>query len=387
MTKAVTDTTGEKATNRPRQRPRDRKNRILAAAAQRFWTLGYHQVSMADIAADVDITASALYRHFRGKQDLLLAVLDEQLRAIEEVDPARADDFAAEFIDVCLRQREFGVLWERESGHLPDDERDRLRHRIRVLAERAGADIEDRSTADVRSWAILSVLESQSYYHGPLDLAHVKDVLTRAVSAISTTPLPPDERVLVERAGGIRPASRREHLLAVAVKLFAERGYPSVGLDDIGAAAGIAGPSVYNHFTTKVDVLSAALNRGNETLWLGLHQVLSAASTPAEALDGLARHYTEFTVANSDIVTILIAQTINLPEDRMAVFRRAQRDYLTEWVTLLRGARPEVSEDDAAVLVRAAITLINSLARIPHLRTKPGHVGNTTRLAQAVLRA
>src|SRR5690606_41403352 len=125
-------------------------------------------------------------------------------------------------------------------------------------------------------------------------------------SAISTTPLPPDERVLVERAGGIRPASRREHLLAVAVKLFAERGYPSVGLDDIGAAAGIAGPSVYNHFTTKVDVLSAALNRGNETLWLGLHQVLSAASTPAEALDGLARHYTEFTVANSDIVTILI---------------------------------------------------------------------------------
>src|SRR5690606_2140288 len=256
VTKAVTDTTGEKATNRPRQRPRDRKNRILAAAAQWFWTLGYHQVSMADIAADVDITASALYRHFRGKQDLLLAVLDEQLRAIEEVDPARADDFAAEFIDVCLRQREFGVLWERESGHLPDDERDRLRHRIRVLAERAGADIEDRSTADVRSWAILSVLESQSYYHGPLDLAHVKDVLTRAVSAISTTPLPPDERVLVERADGIRPASRREHLLAVAVKLFAERGYPSVGLDDIGAAAGIAGPSVYNHFTTKVDVLS-----------------------------------------------------------------------------------------------------------------------------------
>src|SRR5690606_41176269 len=125
----------------------------------------------------------------------------------------------------------------------------------------------------------------------------------------------------------------------------------------------------------------------NETLWLGLHQVLSAASTPAEALDGLARHYTEFTVANSDIVTILIAQTINLPEDRMAVFRRAQRDYLTEWVTLLRGARPEVIQNDAAVLVRAAITFINSLARIPHLRTKPGHAGNTTTPAQALTTA
>jgi AcrR family transcriptional regulator len=37
----------------PRPRPADRKQHILAAAAARFFALGYHQVGMADIATEV----------------------------------------------------------------------------------------------------------------------------------------------------------------------------------------------------------------------------------------------------------------------------------------------------------------------------------------------
>src|SRR3954471_17634712 len=68
-----------------RRRPPDRRAHILTAAARRFWSEGYHQVSMAHIAADVGIGASALYRHFRGKQELLLTVLDRQLSRMEEL--------------------------------------------------------------------------------------------------------------------------------------------------------------------------------------------------------------------------------------------------------------------------------------------------------------
>lgn len=371
---------------RTRQRPRDRKNRILAAAAYRFWTLGYHRVSMAEIAADVDISASALYRHFRGKQDLLLGVLDEQLSTMERFAADPDTDFVAALTEVSLKHREFGVLWEREAGHLPSDARRSLRHRLRGLAARVGSQLDEQDTADLRSWAILSIIDSPSHHHSQLEHDRFTAILRRAASAAATTALPQDDRVLPERRdAGIRPAARREALLAVAARLFAERGYPSVGLDDIGAAAGIAGPSVYNHFTTKTDVLAAALNRGNEALWLGLHHVLAAADTPTEALDGLTRHYTDFAFANRDIVSILIAQVIHLQEDRRAMFRRTQRDYVNEWAVLLRGARPELDDADAAVLARAAISLVNSLARIHHLRTRPGHVSRTATLAKAVL--
>ena len=51
------------------RRPRDRKQQILAAAGELFREHGYHNVSVAQVAAAVGITAPALYRHFKNKPD------------------------------------------------------------------------------------------------------------------------------------------------------------------------------------------------------------------------------------------------------------------------------------------------------------------------------
>ncbi len=374
-----------------RKRPRDRKQQILAAAAERFWTVGYHQVGMADIAAAVGIGASALYRHFRSKQELLLAILDEHLSTLEQLaaDPDR--DLIDSFAAVALERREFGVLWEREAGHLPDDTRRELRHRIRTLADSVAATIADavadQKTADIRAWAVLSILDSPSHHRTRIDAARFEELLRAAAHAVLTAALPPTAKPVAatrRRSTAIAPASRREALLAAAIGLFSRRGYPSVGLDDIGAAAGIAGPSVYNHFDSKIDVLAAALHRGNEALWVGLHRALAAAESSADALDRLVADYTAFAAADSDIVSILVSEVIHLPEGRRTAFRRAEVDYVTEWVALLVAARPDLTDTDARVLVQAALALINSLSRIHHLRSRPDHVARTTLLAQAI---
>jgi AcrR family transcriptional regulator len=46
--------------------------------------------------------------------------------------------------------------------------------------------------------------------------------------------------------------------------MFAVRGFTSVSLDDIGAAVGIAGASIYNHFGSKLELLETAFDRGTE---------------------------------------------------------------------------------------------------------------------------
>jgi AcrR family transcriptional regulator len=363
-----------------RRRPRDRRAHILAAAAHRFWTDGYHGVSMAAIAADVGIGASALYRHVRGKEELLLTVLDEQLTGME----ALTGDLPTALAAAALAHREFGVLWEREAGHLPESDRRALRHRLRGLAARVAADLDEH--ADLRSWAILSVLDSPSHHRTDLDPGRFAAILRGAVAAVAAAPLPAVEQASAgPRPAGLRPVSRREALVAVAVRLFAERGYPSVGLDDIGAAAGIAGPSVYHHFPGKSDVLAAALHRGNEALWLGLHRALAHATGPSDALDRLVAHYTDFTAENPDVVAVLVTEVIHLPADRRRDFRRAQRDYLAEWVALLRLRDPAAPEAEARVRVHAALALVNSLSRIHHLRAAAGHPARTAALARAVL--
>src|SRR5690349_3745650 len=63
----------------------DRRSQILIAAADLFARRGYHGVSIGELGAAVGLTGPALYRHFRGKEDLLAEILlDISLRLHEE---------------------------------------------------------------------------------------------------------------------------------------------------------------------------------------------------------------------------------------------------------------------------------------------------------------
>ena len=56
-----------------------RLQQIMAATATRFTTLNYDQVNLNHIAADVGITKAALYRYFRNKETLFLALYTRQI--------------------------------------------------------------------------------------------------------------------------------------------------------------------------------------------------------------------------------------------------------------------------------------------------------------------
>ncbi len=56
-----------------------RRDDILQAAAQIFREKGYHAASMQDIAASVNLQKASLYHHVEGKQEILLAILDQAL--------------------------------------------------------------------------------------------------------------------------------------------------------------------------------------------------------------------------------------------------------------------------------------------------------------------
>src|SRR5579859_7602555 len=44
---------------------------------------------------------------------------------------------------------------------------------------------------------------------------------------------------------------RRQQLFAVALELFAQRGYRATTMDDIAEAAGVTKPLLYQHFSSK----------------------------------------------------------------------------------------------------------------------------------------
>ncbi|HUC56557.1 MAG TPA: helix-turn-helix domain-containing protein [Streptosporangiaceae bacterium] len=61
------------------------------------------------------------------------------------------------------------------------------------------------------------------------------------------------------RIAGVAAAQTRERLLRAAADVFAERGYDGTRVADIAAAAGVSNGAMYAHFSSKADLLVAAL--------------------------------------------------------------------------------------------------------------------------------
>jgi AcrR family transcriptional regulator len=69
---------------RAKRRPY-RRDEILAAAVKLFHERGYHGTGMDDIGAEAGISGPAIYRHFKGKEEILeILLLDAARSALDE---------------------------------------------------------------------------------------------------------------------------------------------------------------------------------------------------------------------------------------------------------------------------------------------------------------
>lgn len=155
--------------------------------------------------------------------------------------------------------------------------------------------------------------------------------------------------------------SRRDQILEIAVRLFAERGYHGVSMDDIGSAAGVTGPALYHHFRGKEAMLAAALTPVSQGLLTGGRERVAAHRGDARAaLESLVDFHVEFALAHPAVIALHLHELDRLPEEPRREIRRLQRLYVEEWVVVLASIRPELSAGEARVLAHAAFGLMNS---------------------------
>jgi AcrR family transcriptional regulator len=61
------------------------RQRIQEIALELFAEHGYEKTSLREIAAELNVTKAALYYHFKSKEDLLVAIYQDQTRPIDEL--------------------------------------------------------------------------------------------------------------------------------------------------------------------------------------------------------------------------------------------------------------------------------------------------------------
>ena len=138
---------------------------------------------------------------------------------------------------------------------------------------------------------------------------------------------PPDRR-------SRKRLATRQKISDIASRLFIERGFDKVTVDEIATAADVARMTVFNHFPRKEDMFFDLDEEGREDLQSALKR-REAGTPPLEALRLFAhralaeqRPYVRFFEEGSD----LFLQTI-LGSEALKARARAIRDELTEMLT------------------------------------------------------
>jgi AcrR family transcriptional regulator len=162
--------------------------------------------------------------------------------------------------------------------------------------------------------------------------------------------------------------TRREQILREAARLFAERGFHGVGVDEIGAAVGISGPGLYRHFAGKDAMLAELLVGISERLREGgrarLAESAAAQAGPEEALDALIAGHIDFALDDRSLITLHDRELDRLRESDRKRVRRLQREYVELWVGAVRAVYAGLTELEARVAVHTVFGLLNST---PHL--------------------
>jgi AcrR family transcriptional regulator len=368
----------------------DRKSQLTAIAAGLFCARGYDGVGINDIAAAAGITGPALYRHFPDKRAILSRVVLSALADMETAtagalpvlqkpSPDQARSMLRALAAATVDRRDVAALWRWEGQHLSaDDQREIERRFTALLRTWAGALASLRpdltpADAELLCWAALSVFGSVAVHHTTVPKRQFAELLVTIARRVLGVRLlvPPDTARPVPPAPVAGTLPRREQLLTAAAGLFHRDGFHAVTMEAIGAAAGIAGPSIYRHFPGKSALLAAISRRAADRLMLGVEQALRTSADEPEALRRLAGSHVAVLTGSPDLVVALANGRTGLAGPDRAEHVRVQRGYTEQWVSLLTAARPDLSRPEARITVHAALTIAYDLARTRRVTARP----------------
>ncbi|WP_408590946.1 TetR/AcrR family transcriptional regulator [Novosphingobium sp.] len=101
-----------------------------------------------------------------------------------------------------------------------------------------------------------------------------------------------------------RSGQRRDQILDVALKLFAQKGMANVTTRQIAQAVGISQPSLYAHFRNADEIGGELCARAFDTLTARMERDADTSATARERLVLMGRAYIEFGLDNPDMYRV-----------------------------------------------------------------------------------
>ncbi len=156
--------------------------------------------------------------------------------------------------------------------------------------------------------------------------------------------------------------TRDEKILAAAEKLFFERSFDGVGVDEIGKVAGTTGSAIYRHFPSKDAILAALFDKTLDTILVRLGEPDEDANAE---LNKLVRAFVGLAKTHERLVSIWLREQRSLAERYRREHDRRHRRINERWIDCLKRCYPDRSTDEIITATRGVQLLLLSEALRP----------------------
>ena len=160
----------------------------------------------------------------------------------------------------------------------------------------------------------------------------------------------------------VKTVVKKEEILEAASRVFAEKEFHQVLIDDVAALAGVGKGTVYRYFRTKEELYFETILQAFDDLYAMLVRTSSKEASATRRLETIARETLQFSWQRRHLFSLLQteerrfamreAELRRRREDIMALFRKAIVDGIAS--REFRGMDPRIAAELFRGMIRAA---------------------------------
>lgn len=134
----------------------------------------------------------------------------------------------------------------------------------------------------------------------------------------------------------MKTLTRKEEIIAVASRLFNERGYNAVSMRDIAQAMGMKAASLYNHIHGKQEILSTLILEVAQEFTVAMNSIIGSNATPVQKITNVIEMHIDITVNYSEGLAALNNDWMHLENDDLKSFIKMREDYEDNFRSIIK---------------------------------------------------
>lgn len=156
---------------------------------------------------------------------------------------------------------------------------------------------------------------------------------------------------------------RKTEIVAHSATLFKEKGYSAVTMRDIAQSLDIKAASLYNHITSKQEILSLVVLGIAREYTNTIEQIVSSSETAVDKLKQVIALHIDITVRNPDGLASLNNDWMHLPPADLALFLSMRESYENHFRAIVKSGieSGELRAFNAEVIIFSMLSTLRTL--------------------------